>query len=448
MNAFIWGFEDFVGQTIIDLAKDNIIKPKFWLSWCKKEKNNQDSTLGQLENIYYVGNYFYFNSDWLNVYAEKIKEYEKDVSFNAKIYDEVYKYLYHYCDCESRHETKGKTADFHYYLNEFNLLYRFIYAVFVKENIQICLFSNSPHVGGDIIAYHIAKSLGIRTIIIEQSSIPDNYAGVFYMESEEDRGVFSYMKEIYHKSQKDIIKMSSKDYFYMQTSLKQKLKKIKKTLPLRKKYKKYREYLKNISSMTKTVDYRKKYIYFPLHLQPEKTTSTDGERYCDQVLAIEKLSSIIPSDWLIYVKENPKQNEFMRDDLFFYRLKQLDNVKMTPLEENSLKLIKNAQVVSTISGTAGWEALCEGKPVIVFGRAFYNCFEGAFLWKDDLNFEWVANYKIDMNKLKQDYNNLLSRMPKTIVAPEYKSAIREYDEKEFRHNLKTLLIKLIQNNKE
>lgn len=36
------------------------------------------------------------------------------------------------------------------------------------------------------------------------------------------------------------------------------------------------------------VDFNKKYVYFPLHLQPEMTTDAIGGIYRDQILAIER----------------------------------------------------------------------------------------------------------------------------------------------------------------
>ena len=36
------------------------------------------------------------------------------------------------------------------------------------------------------------------------------------------------------------------------------------------------------------------YVYFPLHLQPEMSTDTNGGMFTDQLLALEKLSRVMP----------------------------------------------------------------------------------------------------------------------------------------------------------
>ena len=191
------------------------------------------------------------------------------------------------------------------------------------------------------------------------------------------------------------------------------------------------------------VDYSKKYVYFPLHLQPEATTAFYGGVFCDQALALELLSKKLPEDWVIYVKENPKQTEFMRDEAFFARLKQIDNLQVTPWNENTFKLIENSRFVATITGTAGWEAICGGKPALVFGKAWYQNFEGAFKWHNDLDLREIANYRIDHTKLESDYNHLVSRMATGIIDPEYICEVPDYDEGKNIQSIVELLTRLI-----
>lgn len=120
------------------------------------------------------------------------------------------------------------------------------------------------------------------------------------------------------------------------------------------------------------------YIYFPLHLQPELTTSPIAGAYVDQLLMIEALSYYLPGDHLIYIKENPKQTIFGRDLSFYRRLLALENVVLIRKKYNSFRLIENCKAVATASGTTGWEALFREKPVIMFGHFFYQYAPGVF----------------------------------------------------------------------
>ena len=55
----------------------------------------------------------------------------------------------------------------------------------------------------------------------------------------------------------------------------------------------------------------------------------------------------------------------------------MENVELIPIEFDSNSLIQNAQVVSTLTGTIGWEAIRKGIPAIIWGDAYYKACKAA-----------------------------------------------------------------------
>jgi len=137
--------------------------------------------------------------------------------------------------------------------------------------------------------------------------------------------------------------------------------------------------LKYYISLTQDVDYRCKYIFFPLHMQPEKTSMPLANRFSDQLFACTVLAASLPTGWQLFVKEHPNQfnpnlpaNHSYRSKSFYKDLSQIPNVKLIAQDNPSNKLIASAQIVATLTGSAGWEGLCAGKPVIAFGESYYS----------------------------------------------------------------------------
>ncbi len=114
-----------------------------------------------------------------------------------------------------------------------------------------------------------------------------------------------------------------------------------------------------------------RFVYFPLHLQPEATTSPMGGVFVDQYLAIEMLARALPPGWKVVVKENPAQAFAKRDLGFYEQLARTPQVHLVSRSADTFDLMERCSAVASITGTAGWEALFRGKPAIAFGRAFY-----------------------------------------------------------------------------
>lgn len=159
--------------------------------------------------------------------------------------------------------------------------------------------------------------------------------------------------------------------------------------------------------VAKEPDFNAKYIYIPLHYQPELTSCPLGVGYENQYLIIQMLDNYLPEGYFIYVKENPKQEIFARTyDYYSEILKSTQKTVFVPLETSTFELMKNAQAVATITGTAGWEALFKQKPVMVFGHNFYEYAPGVSLIttkedaKEAINKIVKQPFVYDENKLK------------------------------------------------
>jgi capsule polysaccharide export protein KpsC/LpsZ len=193
-----------------------------------------------------------------------------------------------------------------------------------------------------------------------------------------------------------------------------------------------------------SVDMGAKFVYFPLQMQPEMTTSTLGGIYSDQLLAIENISTLIPDNWFIYVKENPKQLEGHRGEYFFRRLKLLPKVKYLSKEIDSFDLVEHSQFVANVTGTVGWEALLAGKAVVAFGRTWYQEFCGVLKYHKDLSLETILNQKIDKRQFEIDYNKYVKKTANGIVDRGYITNFPEYSDKNNALYLRDSLKKIIE----
>ncbi|MFA4876145.1 MAG: hypothetical protein WC586_01925 [Methanoregula sp.] len=190
-------------------------------------------------------------------------------------------------------------------------------------------------------------------------------------------------------------------------------------------------------------DLSKKYVYFPLHLQPELTTSSIGGIYVDQLLAIERLSTIIPDDWFIYVKEHPAQTVFMRDKWFYMRLKAIKKVVFVDPFMNTYNILKNSMFASTITGTVGWEAITGGKNVLIFGNAWYKCLPGVFLYNPQIDINDIINNKIDHEKLEFEFNELMKKTGTGVIHNDKGDWVENFNYNENLENIVSSIEKLL-----
>ncbi|MGE0094018.1 MAG: hypothetical protein AB7T40_05665 [Alphaproteobacteria bacterium] len=110
-----------------------------------------------------------------------------------------------------------------------------------------------------------------------------------------------------------------------------------------------------------------KFVFFPLHTEPETALQRASPEYFFQLSAIASLARDLPADHFLVVKET-YENRGRRPDNFYGQIREFKNVVLLDMLELGLDVVKKARAVATISGTAGMEAAVLGIPVVTFGR--------------------------------------------------------------------------------
>ena len=121
----------------------------------------------------------------------------------------------------------------------------------------------------------------------------------------------------------------------------------------------------------KKANLSQKYVLYPLHFQPEASTCVCAQKYEKQLFFIDSWAKSLPADTVLYVKEH--YAILGHRELSFYKeLKKYPNVVLIDPWENTRELIKHSVAVTTLTGTAGWEAMLLRKPVFIGGNIFFD----------------------------------------------------------------------------
>ena len=371
------------------------------------------------------------------------------------------------------------------YIDYYHILADAISELIIINKINHILFFNIPHLAYDTIVYQVAKALNIDVTIVTQSLIPNKF---FSLRSIENYGMLRsnlkskdvelinlpklnlfYMKKIKQKNEKHgIINIKTFINFILYAFFKNpkiiikplyiwkifsRVNKIYKSFP------KWRDpfanffhvnelaYFEHLSEFESSdFDIRKKFVYFPLPMQPEMTTSPIGGIYRDQLLAIEELSKILPDDIKIFVKENPKQGSYARGPLFFHRISRIKSVVFVPSYANTKELLENSIFVATTTGTVGWESICAGKSVLTFGYAWYRKFPGVTEFEKGITYQKIVNNKPTPKKLKYKFSELMGNSHNGIVDRAYTNLVNDYNEEENSFETSVIIRDLILNN--
>lgn len=126
-----------------------------------------------------------------------------------------------------------------------------------------------------------------------------------------------------------------------------------------------------------------KYVYYPMHQEPEFVLNTRATSWFNQINTIQLLSHNLPAGYRLIVKEH-RYNYLRRPTRYLKEIRMLRNVDLVDPYDDQFKYITNADLVVTVNGTTGFEALMLEKPVITLSRTFYDVLDLAHK-VDDIN---------------------------------------------------------------
>ena len=285
------------------------------------------------------------------------------------------------------------------------LVARSLLARLKEDKVKLVIFFEYPHAVGSYLTYLVCKFLGIKVIIRTLSPFESR---TFYVENL-DEGIPMHYQEMNDDQREDFEKVllkATRSYSEAQPEYTRKQNQRYFLVSRLRKFavfmdqQRWKRALRSLVD-TSFVPPKGKFVYVGLHYQPELTSFPLGGFYNNQYLMILMLSSVVPDDWKIIVKEHPSIFRYVKKNVTLYRsaqyyasIKNIPKVELVDFTHDSFGLIDASACIATLTGTIGFEGVLRGKPCLVFGQASYVGCEGV---------NKVASYR----ELKQAFDELI-----------------------------------------
>lgn len=114
-----------------------------------------------------------------------------------------------------------------------------------------------------------------------------------------------------------------------------------------------------------------KYIYYPFHVPLDVQLTARCPEFFDQESLVIKISESLPSGYTLYIKEHPAAIGGHSLSKLKNIVSSHHNIRLIHPGHNSYDIIKKAGCIVTVNSKVGFEAIMQGKPVVVLGKTFY-----------------------------------------------------------------------------
>ena len=370
-------------------------------------------------------------------------------------HQEIEKFFFLFCD-----RVLIKTLSFRkkkeYYLNLLNFWIKFFQK---NKDFKLVVYESHPHMPQDIFPYYIAKKMGIDCFILKSTHVENSILFDRNLTSEpnyyEFNDIYSsenFIENFYKTHSKEIfsnkinntkhLDIMNNTFYYLFSRMR--IIRNFKILYNRNKSNYhngsflrflflilYREvektYFRFFLKRQPFPDLKRNYFYFALHYQPERSTDPQASNYTFQLLVLKILDRVIPKDYIVYVKEHPRQYSdnfpdikkiHFRDKKFYKDITKLKNIELININSNTSEILKNSKLNISCTGSNVWEGITKHHtPGIHFGSSWLNLCKST-----------PSVLNLDDNKIKDLIKKLLSKEKEEIKKDleNFKNLISKY----------------------
>lgn len=177
----------------------------------------------------------------------------------------------------------------------------------------------------------------------------------------------------------------------------------------------------------KTIN-NEKFVYFPLHFEPERSLLFAAPYFVNQLEVITQIAKSLPVGYVLFVKEHPLMKSMgWRPRKFYREILNLPNVKLFHPSVSNEEMVKKSSLIITIAGTAGMDAILNNKPSIVFADTIYS------------NLSAVTKVK----NVEELPNIIKKSLEKKITNDDLDNFLRNIYENSFKEDIQQLEMKIL-----
>lgn len=171
------------------------------------------------------------------------------------------------------------------------------------------------------------------------------------------------------------------------------------------------KYRKNFidSNLSKKLNSEYPFVYFPLHIEQERSLLLLAPYYTNQVEVIKNIAQSLPVGYKLVLKEHPMMfARSWRPISEYKQIMEIPNVVLLHPSVNPKELLEKCSLVATISGTSSFDAAIYQKPSILFVDTAFSTLPSVFRLKALEDLPSTINEALNTQVQASDLNEYIN----------------------------------------